>query len=183
MGPFVHTVYLGIGSNLGDREKNCEKAIKLLKSSSIAKNIIISKWYETKPVLPPPCHSERSEESAGSNFIHEILRPLRAQNDTPPFINGVAYLETELTPRQLLEALHEIESSLGRIRTGEKWEPRTIDIDILFYDDIVLNEHDLKIPHPEAHKRMFVLEPLCDIAPLLIHPVLKRTIREFKEAL
>ncbi len=178
----MHTVFIGIGSNLGDRQKNCEMAVERLRSSKIAKNVMISKWYETEAMV---CHSElrRSEESQEYNIIQGILRPFGAQNDNPPYINGATKLETELTPRQLLTVLNKIEANLGRVRTSEKWGPRTIDLDILFYDDLIINEQDLKIPHPEAHKRIFVLSPLCDIAPDLIHPVLNRTATQLKEIL
>jgi 2-amino-4-hydroxy-6-hydroxymethyldihydropteridine diphosphokinase len=98
------------------------------------------------------------------------------------FINGVFLLETGQAPRQLLETLLLIESRLGRERTL-KWGPRTIDLDILFYDDRVIREVDLVIPHPEMEKRRFVLEPLSEIAPDLIHPVIRKTISALKEAL
>ncbi len=103
-------------------------------------------------------------------------------DDPEWFINGVFLLETGQAPRQLLETLLLIESRLGRERTI-KWGPRTIDLDILFYDDRVIREVDLVIPHPELEKRRFVLEPLSEIAPDLIHPVIKKTISALKEAL
>jgi 2-amino-4-hydroxy-6-hydroxymethyldihydropteridine diphosphokinase len=98
------------------------------------------------------------------------------------FINGVFLLETGQAPRQLLETLLLIESRLGRERTL-KWGPRTIDLAILLYDDRVIREVDLVIPHPEMEKRRFVLEPLSEIAPDLIHPVIRKTISALKEAL
>jgi 2-amino-4-hydroxy-6-hydroxymethyldihydropteridine diphosphokinase len=103
-------------------------------------------------------------------------------DDPEWFINGVFLLETGLAPRELLETLLKIETRLGRERT-KKWGPRTIDLDILFYDDWVIREVDLVIPHPELKKRRFVLDPLSEIAPDLIHPVIGNTIRELKEAL
>jgi 2-amino-4-hydroxy-6-hydroxymethyldihydropteridine diphosphokinase len=103
-------------------------------------------------------------------------------DDPEWFVNGVALLETGLSPREFLAALLEIENSLGRVRT-HKWGPRTIDLDILFYDDRVIGEADLVIPHPELGHRRFVLEPLAEIAPDLIHPVIGKTIVELKEAL
>ena len=103
-------------------------------------------------------------------------------DDPEWFINGVFLLETGQAPRELLETLLKIESRLGRERTI-KWGPRTIDLDILFYDDRVIREVDLVIPHPELEKRRFVLDPLSEIAPDLIHPVIKKTITELKEAL
>jgi 2-amino-4-hydroxy-6-hydroxymethyldihydropteridine diphosphokinase len=103
-------------------------------------------------------------------------------NDPEWFVNGAFLLETGQTPGELLETLHKIESRLGRERTV-KWGPRTIDLDILFYDDRVIQEVDLVIPHPELEKRHFVLDPLSEIAPDLIHPVSGKTIRQLKEAL
>jgi 2-amino-4-hydroxy-6-hydroxymethyldihydropteridine diphosphokinase len=103
-------------------------------------------------------------------------------DDPEWFINGVFLLETGQAPRELLETLLTIESRLGRERTV-KWGPRTMDLDILFFDDRVIQEVDLVIPHPELEKRRFVLDPLSEIAPDLIHPVIEKTIRELKEAL
>jgi 2-amino-4-hydroxy-6-hydroxymethyldihydropteridine diphosphokinase len=103
-------------------------------------------------------------------------------DDPEWFINGVFLLETGQTPRKLLESLWKIEGRLGRERTG-KWGPRTIDLDILFFDDRVIREDDLIIPHPELEKRRFVLDPLAEIAPDLIHPVSKKSITELREAL
>jgi 2-amino-4-hydroxy-6-hydroxymethyldihydropteridine diphosphokinase len=103
-------------------------------------------------------------------------------DDPEWFINGVFLLETGQEPRELLKTLQKIESRLGRERTV-KWGPRTIDLDILFYDDRVIGEVDLVVPHPELEKRRFVLDPLAEIAPDLIHPVIKKTIRELKEVL
>jgi 2-amino-4-hydroxy-6-hydroxymethyldihydropteridine diphosphokinase len=103
-------------------------------------------------------------------------------DDPEWFVNGVALLETGLSPRELLATLLEIENRLGRVRT-HKWGPRTIDLDILFYDDRVIGEEDLVIPHPELGHRRFVLEPLAEIVPDLRHPVLRKTILELKEAL
>ncbi len=102
-------------------------------------------------------------------------------DDPEWFLNGVSLLETGQAPRELLETLLKIENRLGRERTG-KWSPRTIDLDILFYDDRVIREVDLVIPHPELGKRRFVLDPLSEIAPDLVHPIIGKKIRELKEA-
>ncbi len=162
----MHIAYLGIGSSLGDRRSNCERSVELLNDSGKIKVISSSKWYITKAVIP-----------------QTSLKCRTLVEHYPDFINGVARIETELSPHELLKLIQDVEKKLGRVRTGKKWEPRTIDLDILFYDDLILDSSDLKLPHPEAHKRMFVLEPLCDIAPDLIHPVLKRTVKKLKEKL
>ena len=103
-------------------------------------------------------------------------------DDPEWFINGVFLLETGQTPRELLKTLLNIESRLGRERIL-KWGPRTIDLDILLFEDRVIREVDLVIPHPELEKRRFVLDPLLEIAPDLIHPVTEKTVKELKEAL
>jgi len=102
-------------------------------------------------------------------------------DDPEWFLNGVFLLETGQAPRELLETLLKIENRLGRERTG-KWSPRTIDLDILFYDDRVIREVDLVIPHPELGKRRFVLEPLSEIAPDSVHPIIGKKISDLKEA-
>lgn len=152
----MHIAFIGIGSNLGDRQKSCEEAIKLLAQDGVTKIVRKSRWYETKAV-------------SGERL---------AVSKQPDFINGVVKTETSLLPIDLLRLTQSVEAKLGRVRTGKKWEPRTIDLDILFYDDLVLDMPELKIPHPELHKRMFVLEPMCEIAPDWKHPVINKTIRE-----
>jgi 2-amino-4-hydroxy-6-hydroxymethyldihydropteridine diphosphokinase len=143
--------YIGIGSNLGDRRKNIQLALNVLKEK---KDIIVEKvspFYETLPVGGPPRQGK--------------------------FLNGVIEISTTLTPQELLKVLQEIEKALGRVRK-ERWGPRTIDLDILFYGDLIVNEERLIIPHPLMHKREFVLKPLLRIAPDLIHPVLKKSVKE-----
>lgn len=147
-------VYLGIGSNLGQREENCLKAIELLGKKGI---IIIkrSSLYRTEPW---------------------------GVREQPDFINMVVEAETELSPDDLLRVIKEIEREMGRVETF-RWGPRIIDIDILLYNDMVYEGPELRIPHPLMHEREFVLIPLCEIAPEKIHPVLKRTMNELRQGL
>ena len=137
--------YLLLGSNLGDSEKYLRDAMQLI-GLRLGKIIKISSLYCTA--------------SWG-------------KHDQPDFINQVLALETELSARDLLTGILAIESELGRER-NEKWGSRTIDIDILLYGSEIIDQTDLKIPHPFLHQRRFCLEPLCEIAPELIHPFLDR---------
>ncbi len=132
--------FIEIGSNLGDRMQYCKNAVDEI--GSFAKIIKASSIYETEPV---------------------------GKENQPEFINCVAEIETELSPQDLLKQLNLVELKLGRVR-DEKWGPRTIDLDIILYDDQVINDNNLVIPHPRAHLRRFVLEPLSEIAPQFVHP-------------
>jgi len=143
-------VYLGIGSNIGNRKQNCLEAIRLLSENPFISVIKISSLYETEPV------------------------GLESQSS---FINCVIGIETTLDPGRLLDVCREIEESLGRERVAQ-WGPRTIDIDILLYNNQVINDRDLKIPHPLMHERGFVLIPLAEIAPDAFHPVKRRKIKD-----
>jgi 2-amino-4-hydroxy-6-hydroxymethyldihydropteridine diphosphokinase len=142
-------VYLGLGTNLGIREENLKLATEKIKEL-IGQLVRISSVYETEPW----------------GFTSENK-----------FLNIVAEIETDLKPSGLLRRLLMIESMLGRLREGKGYKSRTIDIDILIYGEQVLNMGDLKIPHPRMQERRFVLVPLNEIAPDLIHPVLKKNIR------
>lgn len=142
----MQRVYIGIGSNLGNRALHCRQAIENIASFSDV--TAVSSYYETEPV---------------------------GNEDQPHFINCAIEIMTDAKPHELLEKLHSIEKKFGKLRK-EKWGPRTIDLDIIIYGDEIIDDPDLKIPHPEAHKRRFVLEPLAEIAPGLIHPILKVTI-------
>jgi 2-amino-4-hydroxy-6-hydroxymethyldihydropteridine diphosphokinase len=140
-------VYIGIGSNLGDRHKNCIRAVELLKESGLA---------VTK-----------------QSSVHETA-PWGVK-EQPAFLNMAVEIETGLAPAELLGLLKKTEKDMGRQETV-KWGPRIIDLDILLYDDITLKTGTLTIPHPLMHKREFVLVPLAELAEDLIHPVLKKKI-------
>jgi 2-amino-4-hydroxy-6-hydroxymethyldihydropteridine diphosphokinase len=148
-------VYLGIGSNLGERKTNCIEAIRLLEENPFIAVIKRSSFYETEPVCV---------------------------ENQPSFINCVVGIETTLNSMRLLEVCHGIEESLERERV-DKWGPRTIDIDILLFYDKVVNDKVLRIPHPLMHERGFVLIPLAEIAPEAIHPVLKKKIKGLLRAI
>lgn len=155
-------VYFGLGSNSRDRFANIQNAIRLMNDNNITVKKI-SPIYETEPV--------------GKLSIFAIPCPFPQKPSK--FLNCVIETETAYEPFQLLSIIHSVEKSLGRKRI--KWirnAPRTIDIDILFYADKIINKPMLKIPHPEIEHRAFVLVPLFDIAPDFIHPILNRTIRD-----
>ncbi|MCM8781965.1 MAG: 2-amino-4-hydroxy-6-hydroxymethyldihydropteridine diphosphokinase [Candidatus Omnitrophica bacterium] len=149
------TAYISFGSNLGERNKNIERAIAYLKELDgiVVKNV--SSIYETEPVGGPPQEK---------------------------FLNGVIEVETSLLPDELLDRLKGIESRLGRVKTDEN-SPRPIDLDIIFYQDIVIDGERIKIPHPRMHEREFVLRGLNEIAPTFFHPRLNKTVRELYEDL
>jgi 2-amino-4-hydroxy-6-hydroxymethyldihydropteridine diphosphokinase len=134
--------YIGIGSNLEDRLGNIHKSLQLIKNKREISLVKVSSVYETEPV----------------DFHQQ-----------PNFLNAVAEICTELTAYELLEELHDIENRLGRVRTVQKG-PRTIDLDILLYDDMVINTQGLSIPHPRMWQRLFVLEPLSELKPDLRLP-------------
>lgn len=146
----MNKVFLGIGTNLSDREANLKEAVKGL-SETIGTIIRCSSVYETEP-----WGFETDEQ----------------------FLNMVIEAETRLSPSGLLGAILMTEAKLGRTRSGTQYSSRLIDIDILLFNDLIMNEEALQIPHPHLHERRFVLVPLCEIAPDMVHPVSKKTIRE-----
>ena len=150
----IHTAYLSLGSNLGDREQQLRDAIARLGSGE-GRISAISSFYETEPV--------------------EVI-------DQNWFLNCAVKLETSVTAKQLMSQILKIEQEMGRRRVREKG-PRTIDIDILLFDATIENTAGLTIPHPAIGRRRFVLEPLVEIAAEQIHPVLKKTVRELWLAL
>jgi 2-amino-4-hydroxy-6-hydroxymethyldihydropteridine diphosphokinase len=143
------TVYLSLGSNLGDRQGNLESAI--LRLSELGTVISRSSNYETEPV--------------------------EVETAQPWFLNCAVGMETGLAPLDFLHRILEIEYKMGRRRTGLR-SPRNVDIDILFFNDEVIETDELKVPHPRMHQRRFVLEPLAEIAPEVLHPVLQRSVRQ-----
>lgn len=150
--------YIGVGSNLGSREANIEKAKEFLKKRNRIFFCRSAPVYETEPVGGPP---------------------------QGKFLNTVWEVETDLSAEKLLEALAEIEKALGRTREVENG-PRTLDLDLLFFGNQIQNfdspaakkDFQLMLPHPKLHERWFVLKPLSDLSPELMHPVLKETVRE-----
>lgn len=140
--------YIGIGSNIGDSMANCRKSIELL--AEAGKVVSVSSFYHTEPV---------------------------GRHEQDDFINAVAALETERSPGDLLNVCHAIEDRLGR-RRGIRWGPRTADLDILLYGDLVIDQPDLTIPHPQMALRKFVLAPLAEIAPEVTHPRLCKSVLE-----
>jgi len=147
------TVYLSIGSNVGDREHNLQTAIEKLRDLGELK--AVSSLYETEPV-----------EYTVQGW----------------FLNAAVAMETNLMPRQLLSKLMAIEHAMGRKRVVAKG-PRVIDLDIIFFGQSVVDTPQLIIPHPAMHERRFVLEPLAEIAPEVPHPVFKTTVREMRDSL
>lgn len=130
------TAYLGLGSNLGDRLESLRQAVRLLQAETGIEVVRSSRVYETEPVGPPQ----------------------------PAYLNAVIEVRTELEPRGLLEACRRVEDALGRVR-GERWGPRTIDVDVLSIDERTVDEPDLIVPHPRMHERGFVLVPLRELDP------------------
>jgi len=145
-----HQAYIGMGSNLGHRVDNCRKALGALAACKGCVLEAESPLYETEPV----------------DF-----------EDQSWFVNSVARVRTCLEPDALLQQLQAIERAMGRRPGGPKFGPRILDLDILFFNDWIVHTTDLQFPHPRLHQRRFVLKPLCDIAPELVHPVLGETIR------
>ena len=145
-----HQVYIGFGSNLGNRLNNCRNAIGALGALPLCSLLKTSSFYETSPV----------------GLVEQ-----------PAFINGVVLLETSEDAHWLFRQMLEIENIYGRIRTL-KWGPRSIDLDLLFFDDQIINSPELSVPHPFLHERRFVLEPLNEVAPSLRHPSLGKRVAD-----
>ena len=139
----LRTAYISLGANLGDRERSLRRAIELLSAREGIRVARVSSLRETEPWGPV---------------------------EQPSFLNAAAELETSLEPRALLDALLAVERSLGRVREGARYGPRTIDLDLLVYGDTVVSEPGLVLPHPRLHERRFALEPLAELDPDLVVP-------------
>ena len=150
-----HDVYIGVGSNMGDSLQNIKDAMDMIQSDKKNKDIRVSDMIKTKPY------------------------GVKEQDD---FLNCAAYFKTIMQPKELLYFLQDIEKKLKRERIVH-WGPRTIDLDILFYDDMIYQDDELIIPHPEINKRDFVLQPLCNISPHLVHPLYRRRVSELLDDL
>ena len=150
-----HTAYIALGSNLGDRAAYLNFAVKELEKTRECRVLRVSEFISSEPYG----YTEQDE-----------------------FLNGCLALETLLNPYELLDLLHGIEDLAGRERKV-RWGPRTLDLDIIFYDDIVMSTDKLRIPHAEMHKRDFVLIPLNDVAPNMLHPILMKTTAELLDNL
>jgi 2-amino-4-hydroxy-6-hydroxymethyldihydropteridine diphosphokinase len=148
------TVFVALGSNLGDRAAHLAAAVEALARLPATRVVALSPVFETDPVGPGP---------------------------QGPHLNAVAQLASALAPRELLAGLHAIEDAAGRVRTGVRWGARSLDLDLLVYGARVIDEPDLSVPHPRLAERAFVLEPLAALAPALRHPVLGATMAELAE--
>ncbi|MBU3183783.1 2-amino-4-hydroxy-6-hydroxymethyldihydropteridine diphosphokinase [Clostridium estertheticum] len=148
-----HTAYIGVGGNMGDKDKNVKDALELINNSYNTKITKTSKFYNTKPV----------------GYI-----------DQEDFLNCVIEVKTLLTPLELVRFLLSIEKKLKRERVI-RWGPRTVDLDVLLFEDVISSMEEIILPHPRMHERMFVIEPMCDIAPYVLHPILNKTMIQIKE--
>ena len=146
---FFHTAYIALGSNLGDKEANLRRALELLIERGV-EIVKTSTFISTEPY---------------------------GVTDQPQFLNGVCEVRTSLEPLELLHTLLDIEQEMGRVRLRH-WGERNIDLDLLLYEDVVLDTPELKLPHPDMQNRDFVLLPLAEIAPELVHPILQKSIEE-----
>ncbi len=146
----THIAYISVGSNLGDKLANCKRGIKALAEAGTSRVLARSCIYTTEPV---------------------------DYEDQDWFINMMVKLETSHDPYQLLDHIESIQIAAGRIKDPIRFGPRILDMDIILYDDRIIDSERLVVPHPRMHKRRFVLKPICDIDPCIIHPVLKKEMQ------
>ena len=146
----THIAYISVGSNIGDKLANCQNGIASLAKAAKSRILAQSRVYVTEPV-----------DYADQDW----------------FINMVVKLKTPLDPFRLLDHIEKVQQSAGRIQDPVRFGPRILDLDIIFFDDRVIESKRLVIPHPRMHKRRFVLKPICDIDPSIIHPVLKQDMQ------
>ncbi len=146
-----HTVYLSIGSNIGDAELNCDTSVDMLRCADNLEVTAVSGYYKTEPV-----------DYLDQNY----------------FVNLAVRLKTDLSPYDLLRKLKQIQELMGQGKKEVRFGPRIIDLDIIFYNHMILDTSDLELPHPRMQNRMFVLKPLCDIAPGYQHPVFNLSVQE-----
>ena len=146
-----HTAFISVGSNMGDKIGNCRSAIERLSRLEGTVLLETSSFYRTAPV----------------DYL-----------DQDWFVNAAVKLGTEMSPFALLERLQQIQRNAGRVKDPIPFGPRIIDLDIIFYDDAVIDTAELAVPHPRMHKRVFVLQPICDIDPQLVHPVHHRPVQD-----
>lgn len=151
----VHTAYIGLGGNAGDRQGNINQVLAAFEACPSVLSVRASSFYETTALGPV---------------------------DQPLFLNGVVEIQTSFSHRQLFEWLQKTEQNLGR-QKAEHWGPRTIDLDLLLYDDAIIHEPDLTIPHSQLHLRSFVLKGLCELCPNGVHPALERTFSKLAKRL
>ena len=150
----METAYIALGSNLGDKEKNLRRALLLLMQQGV-EVIKVSSFFKTEPY---------------------------GVTDQPQFLNAVCEVRTSLAPLALLDVLLATELAMGRVRLRH-WGERNIDLDLLLYGDMVMDTERLRLPHPDMQNRDFVLLPLAEVAPDVVHPVLKKTMEELKDKL
>jgi 2-amino-4-hydroxy-6-hydroxymethyldihydropteridine diphosphokinase len=152
----AHTAFVGVGSNLGDKQENCLCGIAALTSDGHSRLLNQSRLYRTAPV----------------DYL-----------DQDWFVNCAVQIETCLDPFQLLAVLQNIQKQAGRVQDAVRFGPRILDMDIIFFDAAIIDHSDLTLPHPRMHLRRFVLIPLCDMDPNLRHPILDQTVRQLLDNL
>lgn len=146
----THSAIISVGSNMGDKRANCQQGIDRLLAAGRATLVNASRFYRTSPV----------------DYL-----------DQDWFVNAAVKVETRLAPLDLLATLQAIQKQAGRTKSGIRFGPRVLDLDIIFYDQLVMKTAALEIPHPRMHKRRFVLQPICDIDPGIVHPLLNMPLK------